>query len=322
MALAAVPDPTEGVYQASPIKRRRRTKAAMDEIRYALRATLDEHKPMTVRQVFYALTTQGAIEKTEAEYGTVCRLLAEMRRSGEIPYDWLADATRWQRRPRAFSSVEDALRATAQMYRRRLWDRAPVAVEVWLEKEALAGVLYDVTAEWDVPLMTTRGYPSMSYLYSAAVEIKARLEKAGQRTQLYYFGDHDPSGTDIDRAVVSGIGESLLAQDGSYDVDDIEKEDAFYEYADFERVGVTTDQIADWSLPTRPTKKTDTRSKGFSGGSVELDAIPVEQLRELAGDAIRRHVDERQLDVLLTYEEAERKDLMGIATYIAQGGSL
>jgi hypothetical protein len=154
----------------------------MDTIRRAIAATLAAHQPMTVRQVFYALTTQGVIAKTEAEYkGTVCRLLAEMRRDGTIPYTWLADATRWMRKPTTYSSVEQALRRTASTYRRALWDDSPTVVEVWLEKEALAGVLVEITREWDVPLMVTRGYPSMSYLHAAADAITDRGNR-GQRT--------------------------------------------------------------------------------------------------------------------------------------------
>jgi hypothetical protein len=202
-------------YRSSPTRRRRRTKAEMDSIREVITSTLAEDNPMTVRQVFYALTTKGVIAKTEAEYkNTVCRLLAEMRRSGELPYEWLADATRWMRKPTTYSSAEQALRNTASTYRRALWDGHPDCVEIWLEKEALAGVLVDVTAEWDVPLMVTRGYPSMSFLHSAAEAIKARADD-GQHTRIYYFGDRDPSGVDIDRAIVHGIGESLCALEGA-----------------------------------------------------------------------------------------------------------
>jgi hypothetical protein len=293
------------VYRSSPI-RRRRTKAEMEGIRGAIVQTLAAEQPMTVRQVFYTLTTQGVIAKTEAEYkGTVCRLLAEMRRSGEIPYTWLADATRWMRRPSTFSSTEDALRRTAETYRRALWDDAPVAVEIWLEKEALAGVLVEVTDEWDVPLMVTRGYPSMSFLYSAAMEMRARAEN-GQHTRIYYFGDQDPSGVDIDRAVVDGI-----ALAGRFGVFHMPK---------FERVAVTENQIADWDLPTRPTKKSDTRSKNFEGESVELDAIPPAKLRELAEQVIERHVDHHQLEVLRTYEQEERRGLEQIAATLNGGG--
>jgi len=268
----------------------------MDAIRAAIYETLEIGEPMTVRQVFYALTTQGVIGKTEAEYkGTVCRLLAEMRRSGDVPYYWIADATRWMRKPLTHSSVEQALRRTAETYRRSLWEEAPERVEIWLEKEALAGVVVDVTDEWDVPLMVTRGYPSMSFLYSAATAIHAASR---QRTRIYYLGDHDPSGVDIDRAVIEGIGESINA---------IEPETGFEHHATFERVAITPEQIEAWSLPSRPTKKSDSRSKNFDGESVELDALPASALRDLARSCIERHVDERRLDLLRVAEREERR---------------
>jgi hypothetical protein len=315
----------------------------MNTIRTAIFEALASDHPMTVRQVFYRLTSEAVIAKTEAEYkGTVCRLLAEMRRSGEIPYTWLADATRWMRKPRTFSSIEEALKRTAATYRRALWDDSPIAVEIWLEKEALAGVLVDTTEEWDVPLMVTRGYPSMSFLYSAASAIRERHEN-GQRTHIYYFGDRDPSGVDIDRAVRQGIGEALNSMLGPEDVrymDFIEAARAFEsgdygsmfaiagrdprlsfeDCTTFTRVAVTEQQITEWDLPTRPTKTSDTRAKGFKGESVELDAIPPHLLRELASDVIERHVDEHQLEVLRVAEAEERRGLERIAATL-NGGS-
>jgi hypothetical protein len=334
-------------YDPRVIKRRRRSKAEMAAIRSALHETVAAGHPMTVRQVFYALTTKGVIAKTEAAYGTVKRLSGEMRRSGEIPYHWLADATRWMRKPTTYSSAEAALRGTAETYRRALWDDAPVCVEVWLEKEALAGVLVDVTDEWDVPLMVARGYPSLSFLHSAAEAIKERADN-DQRTQLYYFGDNDPSGRDIDRSIVHGIGESLVAlRDaewrqkfaeagqreslaekekvlGSWLMEsmwtaDEEPEEAFGEVAEFERVAVTARQVADWGLPTRPTKKTDSRAKKFTGESVELDAVPADRLRDLAELCIKRHVDQHQLGVLQTVEAEERRLLLEMAETFNEG---
>lgn len=326
-------------YGASPIRRRRRSKAEMDAIRLAIVEVLAADPPMTVRQVFYRLTSAGVVAKTEAEYkGTVCRLLAELRRSGAIPYAWLADSTRWMRKPNTYSSAEQALQRTAELYRRALWDDAPERVEIWLEKEALAGVLVDVTDEWDVPLMVTRGYPSMSFLYSAAEAIRDRTEQGDQRTCIYYFGDRDPSGVDIDRAVRQGIGEALVSMESVYFPDDFSGADyvnvlrarqhegrildrpdpedfeiAFEEFADFTRVAITEDQIEAWELPTRPTKKTDTRSSSFEGVSVEVDAIPPAQLRQLATDAIERHVDHHRLRILRTYEAEERRGLERMA---------
>jgi hypothetical protein len=128
-------------------------------------------RPMTVRQVFYQATVRGLVEKAESGYGKVQADLTVMRRARELPYDWLADNTRWQRKPRTFDSVEDALRNTAAFYRKALWNEADSYVEIWLEKDALAGVVYPVTSMYDVPLMVARGYASLSFLYSAAEAI-------------------------------------------------------------------------------------------------------------------------------------------------------
>jgi hypothetical protein len=281
----------------------------MNAIRDALYGILFEGEPMTVRQVFYAATTRGVVAKTEAEYRTVGRLLTEMRRDGTIPYRWLADATRWMRKPQTFASAEAALKRTAETYRRALWDDALVAVEVWLEKEALAGVLVEVTDEWDVPLMVCRGYPSMSFLHSGAAAITSR----DTRTVIYYFGDRDPSGLDIDRFIRHGIGEAIWSMVAS-DQREETPEEEFDLWADFERVAVTEEQIIEWDLPTRPTKASDSRAKRFDGdASVELDAIPANDLRDLARDCIERHVDRAQLDALRVVEEEERNVLMQIA---------
>src|SRR5262249_7220321 len=126
------------VYQPSPIKRKRRTKAEMTALRDALLKLLRVDNPMTVRQTFYRLVGTGLIAKKEAEYkNTVGRLLVKMRREGAVPYEWIADSTRWMRKPRTYSSMENALRDTARTYRRALWDNQEVYVEVWTEKDAI-----------------------------------------------------------------------------------------------------------------------------------------------------------------------------------------
>ena len=104
---------------------------------------------MTVRGVFYQATVAGIVPKTEAGYkNSVGRTLVQMRRSGQLPYSWIADNTRWQRKPQTFSSLEQALQHSAEYYRRSLWTDQPVYVEVWSEKDALAGVFASVTQEW------------------------------------------------------------------------------------------------------------------------------------------------------------------------------
>ncbi len=123
----------------------------MVERRAALYAIVAEQYPMTVRQVFYQATVRGVIEKTETGYAKVQTLLADMRRDGEVPYARLADNTRWMRKPTTFDGADEAIEHTARFYRKALWTETDAYVEVWQEKDALAGVVVDVTDEYDVP---------------------------------------------------------------------------------------------------------------------------------------------------------------------------
>lgn len=279
--------------QSRPTKPKRRTKSEIEALRETIYEIVEDGEPMTCRQVFYRLTVQGVVPKTEAEYkNTVIRLLGRMRRDDDLPFEWIADSTRWMRKPNTYGSLEYLLEQTARTYRRSIWNDQDVYVEIWLEKEALAGVLYDETERWDVPLMVTRGYPSLSFLHSAAEAIGS----VGKPTYLYYFGDHDPSGVDIPRKVEADLRE--FAPDAEIH---------------FERVAVTPQQIEKWKLPGRPTKQTDTRSKNFVGDSVEVDAIPPAKLRGLVSDCITRHIDQDVLDKTLKIERLERDTLQEIA---------
>ena len=75
------------VYETSPIKRQRSTKAEVEARREALLDIIDGGKPMTVRQVFYQATVRGLVEKAESGYAKVQTDLTIMRRNGELAYD-------------------------------------------------------------------------------------------------------------------------------------------------------------------------------------------------------------------------------------------
>jgi hypothetical protein len=276
-------------YHPSHIKRSRSTKAEVEDRREALLAIIDDGKPMTVRQVFYQATVRGLVEKAESGYAKVQTDLTRMRRAGDLPYDWLADNTRWQRKPRTFNGVEEALQNTAAFYRKNLWSDADCYVEIWLEKDALAGVILPVTAMFDVPLMVARGYASLSFLYSAAEHINT----LDVPTYIYHLGDFDPSGVNAGEKIEETLRE--LAPDA----------EIF-----FERIAVTPEQINEWDLPTRPTKASDTRSKGFGTISVELDAIDPNDLRGLVQDAIEQHISPRKFKILKAAEASERELLL------------
>jgi hypothetical protein len=245
--------------------------------------------PMTVRQVYYALVSRGAIPKTEKAYDRVCYHLLNMRRLAVIPYEFIADNTRWMRKPNTYKGLEQFLEITKQTYRRMLWADQDVYIEVWVEKDALAGVLYDVTAPWDVPLMVTRGYPSDSFLFDAAEVLKTK----DKPTHIYYFGDRDPSGVNIADTTARKLRE-------------------FGANFNFHWQAVTKDQIERLNLPTRPTKKSDSRAKGWEGGSVELDAIPANILRGMVKEVIESHIDPAIYQKTRQAEAFERETLASV----------
>jgi hypothetical protein len=275
-------------YQPSLVKRKRATADEVERRRAEIIAILDEMQPMTVRQVFYQATVRGFIDKSESGYTKIQTDLVWLRQQGYVPYSALADSTRWQRKPRTFSGIEEALRQTARLYRRSLWADADCYVEIWLEKDALSGVIAPVTYEYDVPLMVARGYASLSFLHSAAEQIR----ELGQPTYIYHLGDFDPSGVDAGRNI-----ERRLREFAGVAID-----------IHFERLAVTPDQIGAWKLPSRPTKTTDSRSRSFGlAESVELDAIPPADLRSLVENAILQHLPADQLKVLLEAEKSEKQ---------------
>ncbi|MDW9921906.1 hypothetical protein GOB36_15340 [Sinorhizobium meliloti] len=279
------------VYPTSQIKRGpRATKAEVESRRAALFSIVQQHRPMTVRQVFYQATVRGIIDKTEHGYLKIQDDLTKMRRAGTLPYGWLTDSTRMQRSPTTYDDLGQFMRTAAALYRRSLWTDANCQVEVWIEKDALAGVVYPVTQKWDVPLMSARGYASLSFLHSAAEDIA----NDGRPAFIYHLGDYDPSGVNaaakIEETLRDMVGDRAAIR--------------------FDRIAVTPDQIELLDLPTRPTKKTDSRAKGFGSElSVELDAIEPDMLRALVDQKIRRHVDEDQLKVIEAAEESERNFL-------------
>lgn len=293
----AVEQILEEVYGASPIKRRRGSRAEVELRRRNLRQIVARMQPMTVRQVFYQGTVYGLVEKEETGYRRVQNDLVLLRRAGLLPFDAIADNTRWQRKPLTFRSPQEAAEHVAKHYRKSLWSRANVYVEIWLEKDALAGVVYPITAKYDVPLMVSRGYASLSFLHGAAEFIA----KVGVPAYVYHLGDFDPSGVNA--------GEKIEQELRRY---------APKAEIHFERIAVTPQQIKAWRLPTRPTKKTDSRAKNFGEHSVELDAIEPNRLRELVEEAILLHLPQNELKVLKVAEESEREVLEAFAEALSR----
>jgi hypothetical protein len=264
----------------------RATGSEMEERRDRLLEIVEASQPMTVRQVFYQATVHGIVEKEETGYDKIQLTLAAMRREEVLPFEWIVDNTRWEQRPYTYTDVADALQDTARTYRKTLWTDKDVCVQIWLEKDALSGVLEPITNKYDVALMVARGYSSITFLKDGAEKLPV-----DRPSYIYHLGDFDPSGVHAGEKIEEDLNE--FAPDA-----DIE----------FKRLAVTPEQIERWHLPSRLTKMQDSRAARFGSlVSVELDAIEPGQLRSLVEKAILKHLPKKKYEALKQQEQREKE---------------
>jgi hypothetical protein len=182
-------------------------------------------------------------------------------------------------------------------WHRRLLDQDGLdfSVQVWLEKAALAGIVREITGQWDVPLYVPSGYSSLTFLHDAAQDLERQTRTFGRQAIVLQMGDYDPSGQDALRAAREDIEKlaPVTVQEG----------------IQFFTIAVTPEQITEMNLPTRPTKKSDTRAAGFSEESVELDAIEPNELRRLVDEEIEACFPDGIRERLREQVEREREEI-------------
>lgn len=273
--------------------KRRRTREELHAVRDEIIRVLGEDRPQSVRHLFYRLASSlpQIIGKDETGYRVVQRETLRLREANAISWSWISDGTRWRRVSDSFNDIAEAIRHTAETYRKDLWRRTPAYVEVWCESDSIAGVLFQETDRYNVPLMVSRGFSSRTYLHNAAQAIKNQSRPA----YLYYIGDYDPSGVMIPEKIEAGL--RAFAPDA--------------EIA-FRRLLVNPDQIEDWDLPTKPAKRT-THAKSFRGGTVEAEAVPASLTRQILRQAIESHLDLREVEAMRVAEQSESELLKSIA---------
>jgi hypothetical protein len=289
-----IPFDDEHVYAASPLKRRvvlRATKAEMAERAAFLIDYAEAHGPVTVRGLYYQAEVAGlpGIGKDDPGYEKVQRQVLKLRRAGRLSYHDIADATRWMRKPTTYDGPEAALADTARHYRKALWADADDYVEFWMEKDALAGVVYPVTDECDTPLMVTRGFPSETFCFEA---IDARGDDK-RDFHVYALFDFDRAGQDAARSLARRLKRFAAAK-------------GIKVY--FHNLAVTKEQVEQWHLPTREPKRRSAADKRWPHDfCCELDAIPPDRLRDLVRSAIEQHLPRDQLEILKIAEQSERE---------------
>jgi hypothetical protein len=294
---------TAASYEASTIiKRARATKVEMEERAEFLIDYANEHGPVTVRGLYYQAEVAGlpGIGKDDRDYTKIQRQVLKLRRAGLLAYSDIADATRWMRKPTTHNSVEEALENCAQLYRKNLWRDTDDYVEVWIEKDALAGVLYSTTALYDVPLMVTRGFSSETFAFEAV----AAREGDDRTYYVYYLGDFDRAGRDAAKSLEEKL--RRFADENGKEVV-------------FKQIAVTERQIAEWNLPTRePKRKSAADKKWPHDFACELDAIPPDLLRDLVEGYINLHLPQDKLEVLKAAEQSEREILSRLVRRVAR----
>ncbi|GFP21279.1 hypothetical protein HKBW3S06_00505 [Candidatus Hakubella thermalkaliphila] len=288
----------------------------------AAREVLIEYNPMTLRQVYYQLVTRQVIDNCRSEYQRLSNALVKARQEELIPWEWLEDRVRQPQVVSMWQDLPDFLNTVKRAYRKDIWPSQSQYVEVWLEKDALSGIFSDITEEYGITLVVGRGYNS----WSAYKEATERFEAQDKTVKILYFGDFDPSGEDIVRALRDslsflGISEELREMYSGFGLSKELRDNAdfFGTCPNIEKIALTPEDIAEYNLPPDFTKVTDTRSKKFvqqyGDMAVELDALPVSVLREKIRTAIEENLDLSKLGAI---REIEKQEVQRLAELIGR----
>ena len=157
---------------------------------------LAEHGVMTLRHLYYLLISAGTIQNSMKSYQSLVRIIGGARRRGEIAYSSLVDGTRSTVKPGSWSGLAEFSDTVREAYRKDLWQQQKEYIELWCEKDAIVGVIEEVTSLYDVMTRPLRGYSSLTFIYHAARD----LNQIKKPSTIYYLGYDDPSGYDIERS--------------------------------------------------------------------------------------------------------------------------
>src|SRR4051794_9104998 len=176
------------VYGASTVKRLSKIQQA--ELDERLLAIAKKEWPTSVRGLYYMAMGEGLVDKdaqgSRSNYMRFQRRVLQMRRDGRMPYHWVTDGSRIVHGYPRYEDPEEFASYAAGLYRKDYWSTSPVRVEVWVEKDAMAGKLYPVVVrECGLNLYVSRGFASETYLQQAALA----MGEDGRPTVVYLLTD-------------------------------------------------------------------------------------------------------------------------------------
>jgi len=229
---------------------------------------------LTVRQVYYQFVARNLIPNEEKWYKRIVRTVSDARLTGLLDWDSIEDRTRYFRSLSTWGSPKGILRSVTSNYRIDMWENQPCRVEVWIEKDALIGVISRVCERLRISYFSCRGYASQSALWRAA----QRIIYQEQEAIILHLGDHDPSGIDMTRDITERL--EMFAYDSTLKV---------------KRIALNMNQIEKYKPPPNPTKLTDTRAREYirkwGNTCYELDALNPETITSLIESHVLEHRD-------------------------------
>jgi hypothetical protein len=270
----------------------------IDKINEVIRNYMAQGYSLTLRQVYYQLVARAIIENNEKSYKNIGNLISDARLAGLIDWNAIEDRTRNMRGNSHWSTPGNIIDSAAYSYHLDHWKGQKNYVEVWVEKDALVGIVGQICEELDVNYFSCRGYVSQSEMWSAAQRLKRRQDQ-GQEVVLLHLGDHDPSGKDMSRDI-----QDRLRIFETYNVE-------------FHRLALNMNQIEKYNPPPNPAKLTDSRANKyineFGYDSWELDALEPQVISDLIDTNVKKYRNDKLYKDMLKQEKKEKSLLSDIA---------
>lgn len=264
---------------------------------------------LTLRQLYYQLVSRDVIPNAVREYQKLSILLKEGRMAGVVDWNAIEDRLRRPSKPASFDSPSDILSACINQYQLPRQRGQENYIEVWVEKDALSGVLKRVTEKYHIPIVVNRGYSSVTAMHDAYKRFKSALDyDDAKKLTILYLGDFDPSGVDMIRDVEDRVLEFAKPyHKGVFPLKVVP-------------VALTLAQIKKYDPPTNPAKISDPRAvdyiKKYGEYSWEVDALPPNVLNKLLTDAITKRIDIDAYEEIVGQEDADKKKLQSLTKYL------
>lgn len=257
---------------------------------------------LTLRQLYYQLVSRDVIANQLSEYAKLSKLLKEGRMAGIVDWEAIEDRLREPSVPSAWNSPKEIISSCIAQYRAKRMDGQDNYIEVWVEKDALSGVLKRVTEKYHVPIVVNRGYSSATAMHEAYKRFYTAIEdNNAKRCFILYLGDYDPSGIDMIRDVEDRIREFIIGG--------IEYGNQDYNFS-VKAIALTKKQIELYKPPSNPAKVSDARAAKFirerGSKSWEVDALKPEVLNQILEDSILSLID---LDMYESMVSSEIEDI-------------